>query len=77
LSARIHLCPICGKPHQPSRARVEMAQGAALCCGPACEDEKRARARADALRVWQARSEAAAFLAVFLLLGIVLFVKWA
>ena len=37
----VHQCPVCGKRHEVTPARAEMAYGRQLCCGPDCEGERR------------------------------------
>jgi hypothetical protein len=53
-----------------------MALGAQLCCGPECYEEQKRRARADRLRIWQVRSEAAAFVVVLGILGFLVALRW-
>jgi hypothetical protein len=69
-------CSVCGKRHEVTRARAEMALGSQLCCSPACENEDRRRSRARQLRSSHIMTEAAAFIVVLALLGIVVAVKW-
>ena len=75
--AIVHRCPTCGRMHEVTRARAEMAHPAQLCCSPECEAETRRRSGARALRSLHARTEAAAFIAVLALISIVLAIKWA
>jgi hypothetical protein len=73
----LHRCPACGKPHEVTRARAEMARGEQLCCGPACEEEARVRSGRRFVRRSQIMTEAAAYAAVAMLLAILLAIKWA
>jgi hypothetical protein len=73
----MHVCPACGRRHEVTRARAEMAWGTQLCCSPECAEDARLREGARRLKSAQIRTEAAAYAAVGLLLLIVLAVKWA
>jgi hypothetical protein len=76
LTLAVHQCPICGNRHEVTRAQAEMALGSQLCCSPACENEDRRRSRARQLKSLHIMTEAAAFIVVLALLGIVVAVKW-
>jgi hypothetical protein len=75
LSGLAFRCPACGRAHEVSRARAEMAQGAPLCCSSECEEAERRRASAARLRADALRTEIAALLSVLAILGMVLAVR--
>jgi hypothetical protein len=76
LTSIVHRCPVCGKEHEVTRARAEMARGDPLCCGPDCEAEARLRSGQQLVKRSQIMTEAAAYVALAALLAIVLAVKW-
>jgi hypothetical protein len=53
-----------------------MALGTQLSCSPSCENEDRRRSRARQLKSSHIMTEAAAFIVVLALLGIVVAIKW-
>jgi hypothetical protein len=73
----VHRCPVCGKEHEVTRARAEMARGERLCCSPACEQEARLRSSQQLVKRSQIMTEAGAYLALAALFAILLAVKWA
>jgi hypothetical protein len=53
-----------------------MAQGAQLCCSPACEKEARRRSGVRWFRSRQVMDEAVAFIVVLALLGWAIVLRW-
>ena len=41
----LHICPVCGKSHTETAARLSVAWGRRLTCSCACELEHRRRVR--------------------------------